>query len=147
MKILVVDDSESIRKSLTGLLSEVPGTHSIAEAAGADETVAYLREQTPDAVILDIRLPDGSGMDVLRYVRDRNLPSTTIMLTNYPYPQYRKRCLEMGADFFFDKSTEFECVLDVLRDLERKLKARPPAEAGNPTVPAADGPGDRKSPL
>jgi DNA-binding response OmpR family regulator len=145
MRILVVDDSESIRKSLTGLFSDVPGTHSIDHASGADETMEYLRERIPDAVVLDIRLPDGSGMDVLRYARDRKLPSTIIMLTNYPYPQYRKRCLEIGADFFFDKSTEFERVLDVLRDLERKLQDKPPAESGDPGTPAVGCPGDRRN--
>ena len=62
----------------------------------------------PDAVILDIRMPGGSGIDVLKKIK-KNYPSTlVIMFTNYPTAQYRKRCLDLGTDFFFDKSTEFD---------------------------------------
>lgn len=67
-----------------------------------------------DVVILDIRMPGRNGLDVLRDIKEGSPESKVIILTNYPYPQYRRRCMEEGADFFFDKSSEFEKVTEVL---------------------------------
>ena len=71
-------------------------------------------------MILDIRLLGGSGIDVLRTLKQEKPSPHVIMLTNYPYPQYREKCLEAGADFFFDKSREFHQVTEVLQQLVRK---------------------------
>ena len=68
-------------------------------------------------VILDIRMPGGSGIDVLDGMKRDRVTPTVIVLTNYDYPQYRKKCLQSGASFFFDKSAEFEKVAQVLRGL------------------------------
>jgi hypothetical protein len=50
------------------------------------------------------------------------------MLTNYPYPQYRKKCMELGADYFFKKSTEFENVMETLKQLIQNSKDNEPIE-------------------
>jgi DNA-binding NarL/FixJ family response regulator len=76
-----------------------------------------IRELKPDAVILDIQMPNSSGIDALQNIKIGGPTPVVIMLTNYAYPQYRKRCMDAGADFFFDKSTEFEEVVNVLRGL------------------------------
>jgi DNA-binding NarL/FixJ family response regulator len=68
-------------------------------------------------VILDIRMPDKSGIEVLKDIRNKKLPIRVIMLTNYPYPQYRKKCEELGADYFFDKVTEIEEIPKVIEEL------------------------------
>jgi len=68
-------------------------------------------------VILDIRMPGGSGIDVLEDIKKINAAPIVIILTNYPYPQYRKKCMAAGADYFFDKSSEFEKVTEVLKKL------------------------------
>ncbi len=70
-------------------------------------------------VILDIRMSDGSGIDVLPEIKKGNQSPLVIVLTNYPYPQYRRKCIEAGADFFFDKSTEFDKVTEVLRHMKQ----------------------------
>ena len=70
-------------------------------------------------VILDIRLPGLSGIDVLKDIRDKKLPIRVIMLTNYPYPQYRKKCEELGADYFFDKVTEIEEIPKMIEELAK----------------------------
>jgi len=59
-------------------------------------------------------MPSGSGISVLEEVKRRDDSPTVIMLTNYPYPQYRKKCMDAGADYFFDKSSEFHKVTEVL---------------------------------
>ena len=54
-------------------------------------------------------------MDVLRDVKASNPATKIVILTNYPSAQYRSKCMEAGADFFFDKSNEFAKVLEVMR--------------------------------
>ena len=70
-------------------------------------------------MILDIRMPGGSGIDVLREIKKGNQPPLVMVLTNYPYPQYHRKYIDAGADFFFDKSTEFEKVTEVLKQLKQ----------------------------
>jgi DNA-binding NarL/FixJ family response regulator len=78
---------------------------------GAEASIRQLR---PDAVILDIRLPGGSGITLLRHMKRERPAATVIVLTNYPYPQYREECLDAGADYFLYKATEFDKVGEIL---------------------------------
>ena len=74
----------------------------------------------PEVVVLDIRMPGGSGIDVPKHVKRQRPAPVVIMLTNYPFPPYRSRCLAAGADFFFDKSTELDQVAGALGELARR---------------------------
>ena len=68
-------------------------------------------------------MPEGSGIDVLENLKRKKLKLITVVLTNFNYPQYRKKCLQLGARFFFDKSTEFAKVGEVLRRLAHKTSS------------------------
>ena len=115
MKVMIADDSEAVRERLAEMISEVPGAEVSGQAKDGQEAIRLIEEIKPDAVILDIRMPKGSGIDVLKYIRNGVQPKPlVIVLTNYPYPHYRKKCLAMGADYFIDKSGDFEKVIDVL---------------------------------
>jgi DNA-binding NarL/FixJ family response regulator len=117
IRVLIVDDSALIRERLKTMLSEIAGVEIVGESEDKMEAIASNERLHPDVVILDIRLPTGDGIEVLQHIK-RDTPSViVIMLTNYPYPQYRQKCLKAGADFFFDKSTEFEKVPEVLMKL------------------------------
>lgn len=120
MKILIADDSSLIRKKLKTLLSDIPEIEDFIEAENSVETIKLISETIPDIVILDIRLPGGGGIEVLEEINKKNLPVKKIVLTNYTYFQYKKKCLELGADYFFDKSTEFEKVKEVISNLINK---------------------------
>ena len=63
-------------------------------------------------------------MDLLKTIKREQPGSTVIVLTNHGYPQYSKKCLENGARFFFDKSTEFQKVAAVLSELVRTRATR-----------------------
>jgi DNA-binding NarL/FixJ family response regulator len=106
MKILIVDDSAVVRERLVGMLSEIEGVEIAGEAENPQEAIEAIRRLKPDAVVLDIQMPGGNGIDVLEQIKKDSPAPMVIMLTNFPYPQYRKKCMEIGADFFFDKSTE-----------------------------------------
>lgn len=116
-----------VLERLARMLSELPGAvELIGQASDAREAAEAIRRLRPDVVILDIRMPRGSGIDVLREIK-REMPSPVVlMLTNHPYPQYRETCRKMGADFFFDKSTEFEKIPEVLQRLLQNRRIRNP---------------------
>jgi DNA-binding NarL/FixJ family response regulator len=131
MNVFLVDDSLVIRQRLRRMLSEVKEVTVIGEAEAAQEATDAILQQKPDVVLLDIHLLDGSGIDVLQRLKKAKPAPTVIILTNYPYPQYRRKCLEAGADFFFVKSTEFDQVVPALKQLILKAKV---AEAGSLTA-------------
>ena len=119
MKVFIVDDSALMRERLVAMLAELPGIDIIGQARDGVEAVDLIPKLKPDVVILDVRMPGRNGIDVLKQIKADKSPSLVIMFTNYPYPQYRDKCLQAGADFFFDKSKDFEQILAVLNTLIR----------------------------
>lgn len=113
--VLLIDDSTAVRERLAEMLSAVPDVRIIGQAGDGNEGVARFRQVDPDLVILDIQMPGLNGIDVLRIIKKDKPETTAIVLTNFPYPQYRDICFKAGADFFFDKSSEFEKVMDILQ--------------------------------
>jgi DNA-binding NarL/FixJ family response regulator len=116
MKVLLVDDSATVRHHLIELLSTLPSLE-ILEAAHASGARHAIRSGRPDVVVLDIHMPRGSGIEVLEALREDDPRPTTIMLTNDPTPQSRAACFRIGADFFFDKTAEFQQAVDVIARL------------------------------
>ncbi len=119
MKILIVDDSEIMRERLKAMLSEITELENISQAEDVLGAITSFQKLNHEAVILDIRMPGGSGIDVLQKIKRGDPSPLVIVLTNYPYPQYRRKCIDAGADFFFDKSTEFDKVTKVLKQLSQ----------------------------
>ena len=115
MKVLLVDDSPMVRERLEAMLGDIPDVDTIGQAGGSVEAINSFRNLNPDVVILDIQMPDGNGIGVLEKLRKAEQPPMVIVLTNQSYPQYRRKCMEAGADFFFDKSTEFDKVAEILK--------------------------------
>ena len=118
MKVLIVDDSEAIRERLVEMISEVPDVEISSQAKDGQEAIRLIEETEPAVVVLDIQMPEVSGIDVLKFIGNGLKPKPlVIVLTNYPYPLYREKCLAMGADYFLDKSVDFEKVIDILAGL------------------------------
>ena len=116
MKVLVVDDSALVRQRLVEMISTLAGVEQVETAASASEARRAIEVRVPDLVVLDIHMPGRSGLDVLDAVPADD-PVTTIVLTNDATPQWRRACLQAGADFFFDKSAEFQQAVDVIARL------------------------------
>ena len=121
MRVVLVDDSSLILERLKQMLSELEGIEIAGEEQDETEAVERIRKLKPDAVILDIRLRKGSGINVMREIKKDEPSPTVIILTNYPNNLYRRKCINAGADFFLDKSTEFEKIPVILRELASKL--------------------------
>jgi DNA-binding NarL/FixJ family response regulator len=135
MKVFLVDDSLVIRQRLKRMLADVNEVIVIGEAGDArTATTDNILRQKPDVVLLDIHLLDGSGIDILIALKKAKPAPAVIILTNYPFPQYRQKCLEAGADFFFVKSTEFDQVIPALKQLMSRASGAttpPPIERKN----------------
>ena len=130
MKILIADDSEAYVQRLVRALVEISGVEIVGRARTGTEALQALRDLRPEVVILDIRMPDGTGIDVLEGMRKEKLATITIVLTNFAFPQYRRKCLQLGARFFFDKSAEFAEVREVLSGLIQNASASPENGSG-----------------
>ena len=115
MKVVIVDDSAEIRERLTAMLGEIPGVEIAGQAATVAESISAVHLLKPDVVILDLRLPDGNGLDVLRLIQREQIQTRVIVLTNYAYPQYEKRVIVAGAYAFLNKARDFIRVADLVR--------------------------------
>lgn len=120
MKILVVDDSRIIRDRLVNLLGVIKGVCAVEQAENAENALSVYRELRPEVLILDIRMHGANGLEVLQEVKSEKHAPYVIMLTNFPYPQYRKKCFEEGADFFLDKSTGFNEIKEIIRNMVKE---------------------------
>ena len=114
MKLFIVEDSAIIRGRIMSMVSMLDNIEIAGSSGDIEESMNLIKAIHPDIIILDIRLKGGSGIDLLHDIKSTFPEMLVIMLTNYPYPQYQRRCFELGADYFFDKSREFEKIIDVL---------------------------------
>jgi len=117
MRVFIADDSEILRSRMIEMLSEFKEIEIVGQTGYVHEAIKSIKKLIPDVVILDIRLPDGNGINVLEMIKKRDISTKVIIFTNYPYFQYRKRCLDAGADFFFYKAAEFEKLTETLLQL------------------------------
>ena len=127
LKVFITDDSATVRERLEAMVSALPGITVVGQAQDAPEAMDGIRRTRPDVVILDVRMPGKNGIDVLRRLKKMQPAPKVIMLTNYAYQQYRKKCEQAGADFFFDKSTEFDQIPQALEQVRHGLQAEPGA--------------------
>ncbi len=114
IKVFIADDSLIVREHLVTMFDELAGIEVVGQAENVAEAVNAIRLLQPDAVILDILMPGGSGIKVLENIKQAGMGPMVIVLTNYPYPVFRQKCLQAGADFFLDKSTEFDQIPKLL---------------------------------
>jgi len=123
VRVLIVDDSDYVRVRLQEIVRDLPGFEVAGAAASVAEAHKAIEDLRPGAVVLDLQLPDGNGLAILRAARRSATSPKFVVLTNYATPQYRRRCLALGASFFLDKSHEFEQIPIVLRQLAASAEA------------------------
>ena len=117
LRVAIIDDSVVIRQRLVAMIDETPDIKVVCTATDGREGLECVLHHKPDVVILDIRMPVMGGIEVLEALRQRDVTPTVLVLTNFPYPVYRKKCHELGAELFFDKSTEFAEAVQALRGI------------------------------
>ena len=117
LKVFIVEDSASIRERLTELMGEIDGAAVVGFADTPSDAIAGILNTRPDCVVLDYQLLGGTCVDVLHAVHSKAPSVVFVVLTNHANPQYRRLCLKAGANWFFDKSTEFRKLKGVISGL------------------------------
>ena len=115
LRLLVVDDSALIRQRLLEMLEGIVGIETRASAAALDEALLCARRDLSTFVLLDLNFPEGNALSIIPTLK--RLPSTPqiAVLTNDARASTRRQCLQAGADWFFDKSTEFQIAIELVR--------------------------------
>ncbi len=117
MKILLVEPSPIVRDRLRNLFGAIPDAILVAETDNEDDAPCNLDEHRPEVAVIDLRLRGGSGFSVTRHVKAAYPDTAVIVLTNLVRSEYRARCMELGADYFFDKSKGTGAFTRLLSDL------------------------------
>jgi DNA-binding NarL/FixJ family response regulator len=114
MKVFVVEDSVAVRERLIEMIRDIEDIEVVGEAGTCAAAVAGIVATRPDVAILDVHLPDGSGIKVLATVKQQLANLRGIVLTNYTSPQHVTAAAEAGAEYFLDKSADFERIPEIL---------------------------------
>ena len=111
---ILVEDSKTIREALVPTMEELASVEVVAFAESATEATRILAElgTTWRLAVIDLFLREGSGLSVVRACQVREPHQRVVVLSNYATAEIRKRCLELGADAVFDKSTELDAFLE-----------------------------------
>jgi DNA-binding NarL/FixJ family response regulator len=112
--VLIVDDSMLIIERMIPLLEEIENISFVVHAGNYKEGLEVLSRLTPDMVLLDINLPDKSGIELLRVIHERHLEIAVLMISNNADQYYRNICKKLGAQYFLDKSTDIDLLPSVL---------------------------------
>ncbi|MCF8356445.1 MAG: response regulator [Melioribacteraceae bacterium] len=120
MKILIADDSTMLRDRVKELILSLDFVDKIYEVDNSLEARKILNKNIVEVAIIDVRMPGGSGIELIQYLKEKKTPPKIIIFTNYPYQQYKEKALEKGADYFLSKSDEFDKLAAILKEIENK---------------------------
>jgi DNA-binding NarL/FixJ family response regulator len=123
VRTLIVEDNRVFRQTLRRLLSARFSFMSLQEADDGQEAMAKIEAFRPQIVFMDIKLPNGNGLDLTRKIKASSEPVIVIVLTSYDLPEYRKAAHESGADHFISKgSSTTEEILSLIDSILPRLK-------------------------
>jgi DNA-binding NarL/FixJ family response regulator len=106
------------------MLRELQSVERVEEAGSAGEAITLIDTFRPGVIVLDLHMPGGNGLGVLSRVKGGQPPRPiVIVVTNDASEQQRQECIRRGADYFFDKSIDFDKVLDIVAAAARSNRA------------------------
>ena len=111
--LLIVDDSILIIERLLLILEDIKDV-VLMHALNYAEAYEMLETLQPKIVLLDINLPDRSGMELLPIIRKKNEDTKIVIITNHGNEYYRSLCKKLGAHHFIDKSKDFDLIHDLI---------------------------------
>jgi two-component system, NarL family, response regulator DevR len=103
VNVFVVEDALQTRQELIELLAGNPGFTVVGQAGSVREAIEGIDKTAPEALTLDITLPDGSGVEILKHLRKRHVNIHIVVLTGDPYDSLRTACCRLGAAAVLDK--------------------------------------------
>ncbi|WP_431263489.1 response regulator [Roseateles chitinivorans] len=134
MNIAVIEDNVPVRQLLVRRAQKLDGITVVAQASGEDEAVDAVMATTPDVVLLDLNLSQGTGLSVLSRLRRSDYAGRVFVLSAEDARTHAAPCRRVGADGFYDKAFDFEQLLADLQDLCRRGAANTPLRDGRRAV-------------
>lgn len=116
LRVLVIDDHALIREGLRRLISRDDSIHVVGEAASKREALAQISHHDPDVIVVDLHLPDGSGLDVIAWARSASQKLGIVVLTMSNMPEHIRASMQSGASAHVDKSAPISEVLQAIRE-------------------------------
>ena len=130
LSLLIVDDHEVVRQGIAALLGRRPEFQVVAEAGTVAEAVAAARKFRPDLVVMDVRLPDGSGIEACREIRAEMPDTRVVMLTSYPDEDAVLSAIIAGASGYLLKQVRARDLVSALETVGRGESLLDPAVTG-----------------
>ena len=116
IRVLLADDHQVVRRGIRDFLIE-GGFEIVAEAENGDEALRLIDEIQPDVAVLDIQMPGRSGIEVVKAVRDKNLPVGLLILTSYDDDPFIMAALEAGVNGYVLKTADAEDIVAAVHDV------------------------------
>jgi len=130
LTLLIVDDHEVVRQGLASMLDRRPGFQVVAEAATVKEAMDMARRYQPELVVMDVRLPDGSGVEACRDIRSEFPQTRVVMLTSYPDEEAVIAAIIAGASGYLLKQIRARDLVAALEAVGRGESLLDPAVTG-----------------
>src|SRR5574341_734663 len=148
IRVLLADDHQVVRRGIRDFLAESGDIEVVAEAENGDDAIRLIDQRHPDVAVLDIQMPGRSGIDVVRWVRDHNLPVGTLILTAYDDDPYLIAALEAGTTGYVMKTADADEIVRAVRAVHEGKSVLDPvvvrhlmkvvSGGGEPPAPAAE---------
>lgn len=129
IRIIAVDDHPLLRKGIAAVIKAQPDMMLVAEASTGNEAIQKFEEHIPDVALMDLRLPDLSGIDAIIAIRGRHPDARVIVLTTFEGDIEITRALQAGARAYMLKNTPPRELADVIREVHAGKKRIPPEVA------------------
>jgi DNA-binding NarL/FixJ family response regulator len=129
IRVVLADDHAVVRKGIREFLEEEEDIKVVAEATDGAEAKALIHQHQPDVAILDIRMPQATGIEVTRWIRDRQVPVGVLILTAYDDDPYVLAALQAGANGYVLKTAEADEIVAAVRAVREGQSALDPVIA------------------
>jgi len=117
LKTLIVEDNPLIRETLKGLFTKHFSSMILEEASDGKKAIEKVGSFKPDLIIMDVRLPDESGLELTKKIKTTNCDIKVLILTGHDYPEYKEAAVRNGADGFLVKGGGSQEILDAVESL------------------------------
>ena len=121
LKVLLIDDTAIILQRLQAILSELKQVSRTEAVLSAEAALVMMDGYEPDVMVLDINMPGMSGIEMLKQMSVTKVTKPVIiMLTNNTFAGYRDECMRLGADYFLDKSRDFQMIPSIVENIQKR---------------------------